>query len=166
MDLFIGVDPGGRGALCALTPATGSIEFHPTPNDKVTSAEVFAWLCKWAWLKPIIGVEAVHSLPGMSARSNFSFGYNLGQIETIISAVRHPWHKVTPKIWQGKVGITFPKKCPSKDRKIITSKRCLELYPKADIYGPRGGLMDGHADSLMIAHYLSLTYGEQHESTS
>jgi len=159
MDLFIGVDPGGKGALCALTPSTGDIEFHATPNDKVNNAEVFAWLCKRAWLRPLIAVEAVRSLPGMSARSNFSFGYNLGQIETIISAVRHPWIRVMPKVWQKGVGIKFPKKCASRDRKIITAKRCIELFPKAEIYGPRGGLMDGRADSLMIAHYLSLQHG-------
>lgn len=165
MDLFIGVDPGRKGALCALSLPNKAIEFHSTPNDKVTNAEVYAWLCKRAWLRPVIGVEAVRSLPGMSARSNFSFGYNLGNIETIISLVRHPWHQIPPKVWQKAVGIKFPKKYSGPERKKITAERCLELYPGAEIYGPRGGLMDGRADALMIAHYLSITYGREHEES-
>ncbi len=99
---------------------------------------------------------------GMNAKSNFQFGRNLGLLEVIIHYAFNEVEYIQPKAWQKACGIKFeyPKKATasqkSKIRKETTAARCLELYPNADIYGPRGGLMDGRADALMIAHTLTL----------
>lgn len=99
-------------------------------------------------------IEDVHSIFGTSAKSNFNFGFNTGLITGIIQASGLPLAKVQPKAWQKAVGC----KSSGKDLKKEVGKLAQDLYPYADITGPKGGLLDGKSDSLMIAHYATLTY--------
>jgi hypothetical protein len=103
-------------------------------------------------------LEEVHSLYGMSAKSNFSFGSAVGRIQTILNISHTGWDLVQPKVWQKEVGIKFPPKSKPAQRKKITAAAVNRLFPGADIYGPKGGLIDGKADALMIAHYCMLRY--------
>ena len=116
-----------------------------------------------------IAIEDVHSLGGMSAKSNFQFGRNLGLIEAVTYLADGVYNieYVQPKVWQKACGITF--KYPlladtatkAKWRKNWTATVAQDLYPNAELHGPKGGLKDGRADALMIAHYLKLKYGEK-----
>lgn len=148
--IIAGIDPGAKGAVCILRPSS-NIWFIDL--DKVAWPDLVATLQKFKKESTHCLVERVRSLPGMSARSNFSFGYNIGQLDTAIELAGLSPTKVLPKVWQREVGVSIPPKTNSKDRKLITAKRCLELYPDAEIYGPKGGLKDGRSDALLIAHY-------------
>jgi hypothetical protein len=92
----------------------------------------------------------------MSAKSNFNFGYNVGAAHMLLSGVLYTQEVelelIPPKKWQKGVGITVS----GKAIKTAVAELARKLYPDCDIYGPRGGLIDGRADALMIAHYLYL----------
>ena len=154
MSFSIGIDPGSQGAICLLDPSRKWILFQDTPNQKTSVLETYQFLLVWAPMADKIGIEQVRSLPNMTAKSNFSFGYNVAQIETMLEILDIKFEKVLPRIWQKGVGITYPKKTPPKERKILTAQHALELYPYAPLHGPRGGLLDGRADALMIAHHM------------
>lgn len=162
---YIGCDPGTTGAICSLTPSTKSITFFNTPDVKALhrSIHVLINALPTGMIVTRVAIEDVHSMGGMNAKSNFQFGRNLGHLEVLIHFTFSRVEYIQPKAWQKACGIKFeyPKKATaaqkSKIRKETTAKRCIELYPKAEIYGPRGGLMDGRADALMIAHALSLS---------
>tara|TARA_B100000809_G_scaffold218828_1_gene225660 strand:+ start:198 stop:620 length:423 start_codon:yes stop_codon:yes gene_type:complete len=99
----------------------------------------------------VIWIEDVHSMFGMSAKSNFTFGRNLGSIHAIaeINCFGRPSSTVAPKVWQNFIGVTAKGKAIKKQVAEIATK----LYPTANIHGKRGGLLDGRSDALMIAHY-------------
>jgi len=169
MSVFIGIDPGTRGALCSLDPEQGWIDFHDTPasyNLYTSINHVSLWIQSQMVRVLNLTIEDVHSLGGMSAKSNFQFGRNLAFIETLA----HLWYKdveyVQPKVWQKGCGIEFNYPLlastteKAKYRKRWIGMFAKQLYPNADIYGPRGGLLDGRADALMIAHYSYLKYKE------
>lgn len=143
--VIAGIDPGAKGAVCI---------YGPHSLDLV-DIDAISWETLITTLSTVdrVFVEQVRSLPGMSARSNFSFGYNVGQLDTAIELAGLSPTKVLPKVWQREVGVSIPPKTNSKDRKLITAKRCLELFPNAEIYGPKGGLKDGRSDAILIAHY-------------
>lgn len=166
--MFIGVDPGAKGAICLLGPS-GDVSFSPTPNVtrlKESVEEIFTWLA----VGPIpfrVGIEDVHSIYGMSAKSNFQFGRNIGLIECLVHLTStHPVEYIQPKQWQAGVGIKFeyPSGMSSTAKSNLRKRRVAEvahsLYPQAELFGKRGGLLDGRSDALMIAHYLKLTYEE------
>lgn len=141
----IGIDPGANGATCFL-PERGDTLF--LDHKKATSAQLYQFMMQC--MPDIIIIEDVHSLHGMSAKSNFSFGYNLGAITTIAELIGVPIHRIQPKKWQKYIGCSKP---TGKELKAEVAQLATTLYPKANILGKRGGLLDGRSDALMIAHY-------------
>lgn len=133
-----------------LVPETKFIEFRDMAKANVH--KLYNYLRILPEIESI-ALERVRSLYGMSARSNFTFGYNLGMISTIVELAGFSVLNPLPRDWQAETGVVIPPKTKSKDRKRIIADRALELYPMADIYGPRGGLLDGRSDALMLAHY-------------
>ena len=143
-----GIDPGANGAVCVLD-SNDPVYIALLDLGKTTPFDAAHWLQKQ---KPdTVWIEDVHSLFGMSAKSNFSFGRNLGLAIAIsqIATKGEVAKTVTPKIWQKYIGVT----AKGKDIKKQISEIALKLYPTANIYGKRGGLLDGRSDALMIAHY-------------
>lgn len=172
MKYFIGVDPGNKGAICLLDPDEGTVQFLPTPILKSLTPSVrhiFRGLPPADWIKAL-AIEDVHSVHNSSAKSNFQFGRSLGAIESIVAYWFMDYEYIAPKAWQKICGITFtyPKGATSAQkssiRKKTTAAKALELYPDVDLYGPRGGLLDGRADSLMIAHALWCKYETSQKS--
>ena len=154
--VFIGVDPGMKGALCALDPRTHQHQFISLGLPIAQLYEEISGLVdriEEAELIPVAMIENVHSIQGTSAKSNFQFGYNVGSINTILQALRIPLDTVNPKKWQAFLGVTAKGNLIKKD----VAAQVLKLYPSAAILGPRGGLLDGNSDALAIAHYFYKT---------
>jgi len=162
MPTFVGVDPGRTGSICLLNTKTDDILFSPTParNAKIRTTRI------WGALFPLdvhymtIAIEDVHSLHMMSAKSNFGFGYNVGAVHALFDCLGATYELVTPKVWQKAVGAPSSKSVGGpKGLKQAIAKLAIDLYPGAQLHGPKGGLLDGRTDALMIAHYLKLKHG-------
>jgi len=159
----IACDPGASGSICLLRifPDQSPRIFFFENNKPVKEIN--------AWLKSITKemtvrismVESVHSLLGMSAKSNFSFGKNVGVVNTLLDLQDFGKDFVTPKDWQKFAGVPAKKKGQkrtSAQLKKIVAEIAERLYPGCDIHGPKGGLLDGRSDALMIAHYCAHKY--------
>ena len=96
-------------------------------------------------------IEDVHSIFGVSAKSNFNFGFNTGLVTAVAASSGCMVDTIQPKKWQKHVGVKAKGKLIKKEVADI----CERLYPRVNIRGPRGGLLDGLSDSLMIAHCAS-----------
>ena len=145
-----GIDPGSNGAICVLD-RTDSTYIAFCDLNKSTTYDITIWLFNQK--VTYIWIEDVHSLYGMSARSNFIFGKNLGIVTTISEILSKgdssKIRTVTPKIWQRHIGVTKKGKHIKKNIADIAKK----LYPNANIHGKRGGLLDGRSDACMVAYY-------------
>ena len=153
-----GIDPGTNGAIAVLDSENpDSVELLDLKKN--TIFEVFDWMeGEISSFSPgEIWIEDIHSMYGMSAKSNFGFGKNLGIVTAIAEIFQGEAPKkakitirtVTPKIWQKYVGVT----AKGKAIKQQVSKIAQYLYPQAELHGKRGGLLDGRSDALMIAYY-------------
>ena len=145
-----GIDPGATGAICVLDSHDPA---HVALLDlkKDSNTDIYNWLhSQLRFRGSEIWVEDIHSMHGMSAKSNFSFGKNLGIVTTIAELLKGiPPKTVTPKVWQKYIGVT----AKGKPIKKQVAKIAQGLYPTAELHGKRGGLLDGRSDALMIAHY-------------
>lgn len=167
--LVIAIDPGSQGAMCSLdTYPIPIIHFQDCPREpKIDTATVYHWLEAHTRGARCIVIEDVHSMHNMTAKSNFQFGRNLGIVETMAKICCLDIEYLQPKTWQNLCGIKFNYPLGStaqektRRRKATTASRCMELYTQADIYGPKGGLKDGRADALMIAHAMIIKLGER-----
>jgi hypothetical protein len=162
MAVYLGIDPGAKGSLCFLDMDSKKMAFLPTPCLEVSAMSLRKKILATHKCHNIIwaGIEDVHAIHGTAAGSNFKFGYNVGQIHTVIQIVGIGYDLITPRIWQRAIKAPTRKRAggATKLKKAIAAI-ALRLYPDAPLLGPRGGLLDGRADALMIAHYLSLKYG-------
>ena len=149
--LIAGIDPGTNGAIAVLD-STNPDSVALLDLKKNSICDTWNWLHTegLALKSSKIWVEDVHSMFGMSAKSNFGFGRNFGTVLTITELLtgKDP-NTITPKIWQKYIGVTVKGKAIKKE----VAKIAQDLYPNAELYGQRGGLLDGRADALMIAHY-------------
>lgn len=142
--MIIGIDPGKSGALCALDgkeitfidfKTKGLLGYKEFLNSKAVE---------------VVALEKVHAMKGQGVVSMFSFGENYGSIQGMLLALEIPCILVSPQTWQKALNI--PKKSDKKNIASIINT----LYPTADLYGIRGGLLDGRSDSLCLAHYAEL----------
>ena len=154
---YIGIDPGASGAICLLVPDIDVIIFTGTTVEPALLRQSLMSVAGEYNLAHIM-LEEVHSLHGMSAKSNFTFGFNVGTIQAILGTTGIGFDLVQPKVWQKETGIKFPQKSKPAQKKKITADVVKRLYPYANIHGPKGGLLDGRSDALMIAHYCRLKY--------
>ena len=145
-----GIDPGANGAI-AILDSKNPDSVALLDLKKTTINNIYNWLhSQLRFRGSQIWVEDIHSMYGMSAKSNFSFGRNLGSILAIIELLKGiPPKTVTPKVWQKYVGVTAKGKAIKKQ----VAKIAQYLYPQAELHGKRGGLLDGRSDALMIAYY-------------
>jgi hypothetical protein len=160
--LFIGIDPGKQGAFCFLDPSIDHVNFISLNPDKHSARDIVATIevAREVADDCVIALELVHSLGGMSAKSNFTFGGMFWRARTILEMLDMNFELVTPKDWQQSVGVPAKKdRDPDDELKMIVSRMAHRIYPSANLWGPRGGLMDGRSDALMIAHYLRLKQG-------
>jgi len=153
MHTFIGIDPGAKGAICLYTPETSEILFIDNNTDPAKVSSLLNARLVDQEIK-MVCIEDVHSIFGTSAKSNFMFGYNTGLVTGIIQGLGLPLHKVQPKVWQKHIGIT----AKGKEIKKNVAKVCLDMFPSASIKGPKGGLLDGRSDALMIAVYCAYMF--------
>jgi hypothetical protein len=165
--VFIGIDPGASGYICALAPESKQVEFLSNVEKPNILFEMLTTLRKNFNVQMAM-IEDVHSIPSASAKSNFSFGWNCGLLHGILGCTGIGLDMVQPKIWQKHIGIKTPtrkKGAPKIPASVRTAKMkndvakiCERLYPEVNIRGPKGGLKDGMSDALMIAHYCSHIY--------
>ena len=145
-----GIDPGSNGAICVLD-RNDSTYIAFCDLKKSTTYDIAIWLFNQK--VTYIWIENIHSLYGMSAKSNFNFGKNLGVVTTISEIIskgdNSKIRTVTPKIWQQYIGVTKKGKHIKKNVADIAKK----LYPNVEIHGKRGGLLDGRSDACMVAYY-------------
>ena len=149
--MFIaGIDPGANGAIAVLDSENPD-SVALLDLKKRNTITIHEWLAEELDYKPsTFWIEDIHSMFGMSAKSNFSFGKNLGMVTAIDELFNHDLpNTVTPKIWQKYIGVTVKGKAVKQQ----VAKIAQYLYPQAELHGKRGGLLDGRSDALMIAYY-------------
>ena len=155
MERYIGIDPGKKGSICSINK-NKDIEFFDISLQGRELFSLFSDISSSVGCK--IMIERVSPMQKGGLSSAWKFGYNVGLIHGILEATGIGYDEVTPKRWQKSTRIIIPSKTKPHQRKRIVAASAIRLYPGADIYGPKGGLLDGRSDALMIAHYCMLSY--------
>ena len=158
VEFVLGIDPGRKGALCLLSAAGTPYWIKDMPGS-YSEWRVLADTLNH--LPSIIhtACEDVHSLYGMSAKSNFQFGGWVKTVQTIVGMslpMDSLYEMIQPKKWQKDIGLSFPKGSTPKERKQFAYEHALTLLPDIEFHvrGPKGGLLDGRVDAFLIARSL------------
>ena len=157
--MYVGIDPDTKGAIAVLDKGGARVSVLDMPSSKVEKSH---YIRGEEFIKALEGslyacIECVGSRGGNSAQSMFSFGsgfgFGFGSALTLLYMSELSPTMPLPQEWQKHFGLTKKILGEKLDKKHIANK-CLELYPDANLYGPRGGLKDGRSDAIMIARFL------------
>ena len=144
-NLFIGIDPGKSGGICATNGTVSVCSKCPG-----TVADMYSVL--YAMLdidtRPMAVIESLHSMPGQGVKSTFTFGTNYGMWLGILASLQVPYIQVSPTKWMNIYG---PRPKDKTARKNHLKHLAQQRYPKLPI-------TLATADAILLAHYCFTTY--------
>jgi hypothetical protein len=174
LEVTIGIDVGKEGGISILSK-DGS-ELYDAFSIALESKDIVdsfkqlhtkyiilhCYIEKQAYMNRSYGSNPFARQGGKSA---FTLGYSQGLIEGALLALGISYTLVPPKTWQKvieDVVIPLDTKISNKklkDTKVKSYLKVKELFPKAPLMTPRGKVLDGIADAILIAHWgASLCY--------
>lgn len=143
MKAWIGIDPGLEGA-CGIIQEDGQTlicDYHP---------ELIGGLAdRLAGLDVTAAVEKPFTLPQQSSSSGLKQGYNAGLWVGALRALRVPFIEVRPQEWKKGLGLPADRK----KSKAAACEMCSRLWPDECFYTPRGRILDGRADAMLVARW-------------
>ncbi len=157
MTIYAGIDPGKTGAIALIYP-DGEVEFTDMDKamddlTKLLDSSRFEY----------VTIEEQSSRPSQSSSATFTHAQDYGYVLGVLAALLIPHELVRPQRWMRHFGITAAVGATEAEKRRHAKKlhmaKAKALFPKAELYGPRGGALDGRADALLIAEFGRRTHG-------
>lgn len=112
--IVLGVDPGMKGAMAAVSKtaglfilhsATPMLLFQPRNKPTLSTPKMDDWLSQFKRLE--VGViEDVHAMPKQGVASSFQFGRMFGAAESLMHAHCPRCAYVSPGVWKREMGLS------------------------------------------------------------
>jgi crossover junction endodeoxyribonuclease RuvC len=165
--IFIGIDGGMQGAIGAIYPYDdyrANVISMPTYQvmkgkkrktlyDKAMIKEIF--MCfKQSGSVIHVMLESAQPYPEQGSVSNFTTGHSFGFMEGLLTGLEIPYETVHPKTWQKEF---FAGK-GIKPKHLSYDVACT-MFPTLEFRTPRGRVLDGHSDAILIAEYCRRKHG-------
>lgn len=98
-------------------------------------------------------VETTNARPGHAAHALWLQSRGIALLEGLLAGYRIPTMTVTPQVW--KASLVWPGFGKDRADKRAAFNAACQLYPKAasQLRTPRGRILDGRAEALLIAHW-------------
>lgn len=146
MKLFVGIDPGLKGAVGVIDQTGWFIGVFDLPirhekRHKVIAVDMLAEILE-DYRKADVMVEIQNPRPIQGVRSAFTTGLNYGRLTATLDMLGMRWHVVSPTDWKKAIGVT-------KD-KDTSLEKARDLWPDAPLTRKKD---DGRAEALLIAEY-------------
>ena len=145
MSVYIGIDPGKKGAMAILREDGSSIIY---PFSEAGYKEVLAdYSTENFKCRARCCLEHVSAMPGNGSVSMFNFGENFGFIQGLLTAYEIPYELVRPQKWKKEFSITS-----DKNQAIDVCKR---LFPNAILKRTERCKVDdsNFAEALLLGEY-------------
>lgn len=158
--LFIGIDPGLHGAVSCITVGGAIDGIHdglsrPADTGKGRRFNVARMLAILTSHSPELSFACIEQQQAMSKQgvtSTFRIGEGYGLWLGMLAALRIPHAVIRSQEWKKEYGL-IQRGADTKARKAVTLECAERLFPCAELRGPKGGMLDGRADALLIGEY-------------
>ena len=152
--IYIGIDPGMTGGISVIEDNNiqpiESREMPLTADKKAIDVnQVFE-------IMPISQpcfciIEQLLAMPGQNVKATTSSAINYGKLLAVLELMGIPYQEVHPNKWKKEFQLIKKSKYGSAG---VASK----LFPTEEFLTGRGRLMDGKAESLLLAEYARRIY--------
>lgn len=155
MTVFVGIDPGEKGAIAFLEEGCQPDIWDM--KDAALTAALFRDTAQ-RYKHPYVAIEGQGSRPSQSSVSTFSQAESFGVLKGILYALEIPFEVISPQAWKKQLRIPAGKgdtpAAKRKDGKEKSMKVAEAMFPMAQLRGPRNGALDGRAEALLIAEAI------------
>ena len=141
---WLGVDPGKDGAIALLSSDGKLMEIIDMPYLLETTRGIFEPAAHITF-PCFAALEAQQAMPKQGVSSTFTTGQGFGRLEGLLTGLQIPYEVVRPQRWMREMGIPVG----ADKRKHVEVAQ--SMYPLAPLTGPRGKLLDGRGDALLLA---------------
>lgn len=170
--VIIGIDPGLSGAIGVYSDALVEVYDMPTltiegtrkrsgktgkmvdKKKNVYDIAVLNNMIKTLSSRALDGdhsvevwLEKSQAMPDQGGVSNFNYGMGFGILQAVVTCNKIPLTLIHPVTWKKAIMFGMGKE---KDAAVY---RAQQLFPNLEFKGPRGGLLDGRAEAMLIAYY-------------
>lgn len=154
--MIIGIDPGLQGGIALIDRKGLLIDAIQMPIRKVGTKNCIHTNRLYSTLREYIvsytvnhiAIEYVHSMPKQGVASMFSFGFGYGLVIATCHCLGLEPDQISPRSWKN----YFKLKYENKEAGLLVVEK---LYPNTLVKfeTPRGRLLDGIVDAVLIAKY-------------
>jgi hypothetical protein len=158
--MALGIDPGRTGAfgwigVGSKMPRVQDMPPRPTHVRGNDLACVDAILAKVNPTTTLVGLEWPTARPGEVPDFAFRFGMQCGELEALLYARGFTFDLIAPNRWTGAFGIPGKSWEPDLHFRVSVWDDKYPAYTHL-VRGPRGGILDGRLDALLIAEYVRI----------
>jgi len=153
-----GIDPGFTGAIAVLfedphreiwdMPVVGAGKHRRIDRGKLRSILVEVQEACFNGEQLVFVVEKVGAMGKADRKegtsSMFRFGQGQGEVLGVLTGLGIATFEVAAPVWKAQAGLIG-----ADDREVC--KRAARFFPRATLFGPRGGPLHGRADALFLA---------------
>lgn len=159
---YCGIDPGFEGAIAVMNAAGTTAKVFDMPvlereKDRQREIDLAGLRDVFRYVRRlpdcVVGIEWPTTRPGEGAERSERFGRGKGYLEAFAFLHGVEYHKLAPNLWKGRLGLDGKTVAGANERAAGLFET---FYPErsAMIRGPRGGILDGRMDALLISHFL------------
>jgi hypothetical protein len=156
---YAGIDPGFSGALahCSADGDFWNVFDMPVNTEgrnELDYRSLIRILTGVITNDCGVALEYNTTRPDNEPERAYRFGMQTGALALGLEFVGADWQRLSPVTWKGKFGLPGKDKDP-KSEAAVEFWRGLGHPPEVTnlIFGPRGGLLDGRLDALLIAEF-------------
>lgn len=163
MTHFLALDPGFSGGIAVINAPGTYVKAWKMPTKAAgkdghyTQLDLDGLQAIFQKVRPLPGLTAalefVTTRPEEPAERSFRFGKQTGQLEAFLFCHNIPYQQLSPVKWKGRLRLPGKFDDP---RSEAAARLWDTLYPDRTtlIRGPRGGVLDGILDALLMAHFI------------
>lgn len=148
MHLFIGIDPGKKGAFAVIDESNIVHCLSDIDNLYSYLIRTYAW-DDYYWYSGC--VEDVCGRPGQSCQANTTFMKLAGKAELVAETICEDVLKVRPQVWKKHYGLITNSTLTKTEKKHLSIDLAKRLFPS--VADKLTQSKDGLAEALLIAHY-------------
>lgn len=142
--IYIGIDPGAKGAMALLYDNSRVPEIIPYNKEEYIDR---LRLLFYEEAECICCIESVHALPKQGITSTWNFGVSYGWLLGLLDTLAIPYQPIAPYKWKNEFGLNSDK---AKSIEV-----CKQLFPGIKLFRTERSRKedDGLAEAVLMSLY-------------
>lgn len=159
MDIYFGVDPGQRGGIVAIDVRLGQETVFSSgmpllPDGTLNADEIRCIFSKDNLPgSTVCYIEKAQPMPKQGVVSVFNYGKGYGMILACLQVLKIPYQEIPAAKWKKEFSLNR-----DKGASISCAMKLFPSIPPETFFTPRGRMLDGIAEALLIAEYARRHY--------